>query len=122
MQKNSKEVLFGTELDLSPFVVPSAEAEADNGPVCLQYSLYGVVVHQGGLESHSVFRLVHCAEFTTRLAFYFAAGGMDGGHYIAYVNKGPGTWYMMSDSHTQPASERDVLSSQAFLLFYKRRN
>ena len=88
----------------------------------IQYSLYGLVEH---------------------------AGGMHGGHYVAYINaKRPesghpsqqkdstgtscgvsdhpappqrtGDWYYMSDTHVRPASEGEVLKAQAYLLFYER--
>lgn len=32
----------------------------------------------------------------------------------------PGKWYYVSDSHVREVSENDVLSAQAYLLFYER--
>ena len=85
----------------------------------IQYSLYGLVEH---------------------------AGGMHGGHYVAYINarrpdsgevhpspqqdsasspplllpQRTGDWYYMSGTHVRPATEGEVLKSQAYLLFYER--
>ena len=50
-------------------------------------------------------------------------GGMNGGHYVAYVRlpSAPPVWYLVSDASVQRSSEADALRAQAYLLFYRRR-
>lgn len=45
-------------------------------------------------------------------------GSMRGGHYTAYVRGGASGWFHISDTRVVAATEREVLDSQAFLLFY----
>ena len=76
----------------------------------LLYSLYGVVVH---------------------------GGGMQGGHYTCFTKTRPMAtldtpakskqgeqtdeqWYHASDTQVRTATETEVLKSQAYLLFYER--
>ena len=52
-------------------------------------------------------------------------GSMSGGHYTAYVREGVdadsrGGWYFCSDAKVSRAAEKDVLGSEAYLLFYER--
>eukprot|EP00731_Ephydatia_muelleri_P031925 Em0023g432a len=118
MRKNNAFISFPLSLDLTPFCTQSCQSQYGR----IQYSLYGLVEH---------------------------AGGMHGGHYVAYINaKRPesghpsqqkdstgtscgvsghpappqrtGDWYYMSDTHVRPASEGEVLKAQAYLLFYER--
>jgi len=59
------------------------------------YDLYGVVNHYGSLG---------------------------GGHYTAYAkNKFDGKWHDFNDSRVSDASEREIVSAAAYVLFYKRR-
>ncbi|KAI9249829.1 hypothetical protein EDC94DRAFT_637164 [Helicostylum pulchrum] len=58
------------------------------------YSLYAVVVHLGH--------------------------GCDSGHYYAYVKSPEGKWYCMDDEDVQPASIDEVLSQNAYMLFYQQ--
>jgi len=122
LRKISGHVDFPLHLDLTPFVEPEErcdESEKEQkqgmsrrkrsgGPSlansnCLdkvEYILTGVSVHGGSLS---------------------------GGHYTAYVREGVdadfrGGWYYCSDTRIQRASEKDVLSSEAFLLYYERVN
>uniref|UniRef100_L7M7Z3 Ubiquitin carboxyl-terminal hydrolase n=1 Tax=Rhipicephalus pulchellus TaxID=72859 RepID=L7M7Z3_RHIPC len=48
------------------------------------------------------------------------AGRMTGGHYTAYVRGASGKWFHASDSRVVPATQQNVLASQAYLLFYCR--
>ena len=67
---------------------------SDENGSCI-YDLYGVVNHYGGLG---------------------------GGHYTAYAkNKFDGKWYDFNDSRVSPASDREIVSAAAYVLFYKRR-
>ena len=50
------------------------------------------------------------------------SGGLGGGHYTAYgKNFNSGKWYMFNDSSTHEVSPEDVVTPQAYVLFYKRR-
>lgn len=125
LRKLSGHVEFPLELDLSEFVAtPKSQVCAANcgnafsnedlgeGTKCVSsilnagnssvanhlYQLTGVCVHGGSLH---------------------------GGHYTAFVREGinknsRGNWFHCSDSHVAYASEREVLGSEAFLLFYER--
>mmetsp|Transcript_9915 Transcript_9915/g.23668 ORF Transcript_9915/g.23668 Transcript_9915/m.23668 type:complete len:781 (-) Transcript_9915:317-2659(-) len=50
-------------------------------------------------------------------------GGLGGGHYTAYA-KQPGTdrWHCFDDSRVYPIDEKQVVSADAYVLFYHRRN
>lgn len=50
------------------------------------------------------------------------SGGLGGGHYTAYgKNFNSGKWYMFNDSSTHEVQPGDVVTPQAYVLFYKRR-
>ncbi|KAM9409777.1 ubiquitin carboxyl-terminal hydrolase 4 isoform 2-T2 [Pholidichthys leucotaenia] len=50
-------------------------------------------------------------------------GGMGGGHYTAYgKNKVDGKWYYFDDSSVSPASEDQIVTKAAYVLFYQRRD
>jgi len=50
-------------------------------------------------------------------------GGLGGGHYTAYAkNKDDGRWYYFDDSSVSEATEEQVCSKAAYVLFYSRRN
>ncbi|OMJ83764.1 hypothetical protein SteCoe_15242 [Stentor coeruleus] len=50
-------------------------------------------------------------------------GGMGGGHYTAYIKKhNSSNWYEMDDSRVSNVSETQIVSSSAYVLFYKRRD
>lgn len=46
------------------------------------------------------------------------SGGLNGGHYVAYVQQG-GDWYYCSDSHISRVRDTEVLRQQAYVLFYQ---
>ena len=49
-------------------------------------------------------------------------GGLGGGHYTAYVkNRVAGGWYLHDDSRVSEVSEDEIVSSSAYVLFYRRR-
>ncbi|XP_065900676.1 ubiquitin carboxyl-terminal hydrolase 4-like isoform X2 [Dysidea avara] len=48
-------------------------------------------------------------------------GGMGGGHYTAYGKNANGKWYHFDDSHVSETDENHVVTSAAYVLFYKRR-
>ncbi|KAI0560531.1 Ubiquitin carboxyl-terminal hydrolase [Gracilaria domingensis] len=52
-------------------------------------------------------------------------GSLSGGHYTAYVREGVesdsrGGWYFCNDSKISRATEKDVLNSEPYLLYYER--
>lgn len=49
-------------------------------------------------------------------------GGLGGGHYTAYVKHlNREQWYCFDDSRVYPIEEDQVVSSNAYMLFYQRR-
>ena len=49
-------------------------------------------------------------------------GGTGGGHYTAICKNYDGNWYNYDDSRVSSASPGDVVSSAAYVLFYRRKN
>jgi hypothetical protein len=50
------------------------------------------------------------------------SGGMGFGHYTAYAkNHRENKWFKFNDSFVSDASEKDVVSKEAYMLFYERR-
>ncbi|XP_043944219.1 ubiquitin carboxyl-terminal hydrolase 15 isoform X2 [Protopterus annectens] len=50
-------------------------------------------------------------------------GGMGGGHYTAFAkNKDDGKWYYFDDSSVSTASEEQIVSKAAYVLFYQRKD
>ncbi|XP_073447803.1 ubiquitin carboxyl-terminal hydrolase 4 [Aquarana catesbeiana] len=50
-------------------------------------------------------------------------GGMGGGHYTAYAkNQDTGQWYYFDDSSVSPASEDQIVTKAAYVLFYQRQD
>uniref|UniRef100_A0A667YG41 Ubiquitin carboxyl-terminal hydrolase n=1 Tax=Myripristis murdjan TaxID=586833 RepID=A0A667YG41_9TELE len=50
-------------------------------------------------------------------------GGMGGGHYTAYgKNKADGKWHYFDDSSVSSASEDQIVTKAAYVLFYQRRD
>ena len=80
---------------MKEFVIPGSPQLGD--PKSCVYDLYGVVHHMGSLY---------------------------GGHYVASAkNFCSGNWLNYDDSYVQPIrSESQVVSSSAYVLFYKRKN
>lgn len=49
-------------------------------------------------------------------------GGLGGGHYTAYgKNREDGLWHYFDDSNVSLATEDNVVSKAAYVLFYKQR-
>ena len=49
-------------------------------------------------------------------------GSTGGGHYTAICRNVDGNWYNYNDSSVSLASPKNVVSSAAYVLFYRRRN
>ena len=47
------------------------------------------------------------------------SGNLKGGHYTSFTCSGS-QWFYQSDTHVRPATEDEVLKSQAYMLFYSR--
>ncbi|KAL8112666.1 hypothetical protein AgCh_020106 [Apium graveolens] len=65
-----------------------------NNDAELSYNLYAIVVHDG----------------------FFATSG----HYYCFIRSSPDTWYKFDDSKVFRVQEADVLSQDAYLLFYAK--
>lgn len=48
-------------------------------------------------------------------------GGTLGGHYYAYCKMEDGNWYNFNDSSVTPMKESEVVTSAAYVLFYRKR-
>ncbi|KAI7993117.1 Ubiquitin carboxyl-terminal hydrolase 8 [Camellia lanceoleosa] len=74
------------------------------------FDLSTYIVHQSAQVSH-------------RYVLYAVSnhyGGMGGGHYTAFVQLGRDRWYEFDDSLVSPASEEQIKTSAAYVLFYRR--
>lgn len=49
-------------------------------------------------------------------------GGLGGGHYNAYCKMADGQWHCFDDSHVRPMDKKDIVSSSAYVLFYRRKH
>ena len=49
-------------------------------------------------------------------------GGMGGGHYNAYCKMPDGQWHCFDDSQVRPVNQSDIVSSSAYVLFYRRQH
>lgn len=88
--KMNKKIDIPAELDLTRYCLLINKEGYDRSA---RYELYGAVQHNGSLR---------------------------GGHYTCYVKKESSNWYYMSDTHFRAVNEQQALSSDAYLLFYKR--
>ena len=80
------------DLDISEFLVPSSRQGGDNE----KYELFAIANHYGS---------------------------MGFGHYTAYAkNYHNGRWYDFNDSSVSETSESSLVSSSAYVLFYKKKN
>lgn len=91
-KKISRPVLFPSSLDMSPYSVPAPPGEGEDET--MNYSLYAVVNHEGGLHQ---------------------------GHYTSHVKR-DGKWYRCQDEKVYVVDEKAVLaeSSTAYVLFYSK--
>ena len=90
-KKISRPVLFPPTLDMSPYAVPVSAGEEGE---TMNYGLYAVVNHEGGLHQ---------------------------GHYTSHVKR-DGKWYMCQDEKVYVVDEKAVLAenSTAYVLFYTK--
>ncbi|KAI3913344.1 hypothetical protein MKX01_027937 [Papaver californicum] len=90
VEKIDKDIKYPLELDLQPYTGRSENL--DQGK--LKYELYAVIVHSGVSYSS--------------------------GHYFCYIRSSPGIWFLMDDSRVVVVREQDVLSQEAYILFYAK--
>lgn len=90
VEKIDKDIKYPLELDLQRFT--GGSENLDQGK--LNYELYAVIVHSGVSYSS--------------------------GHYFCYIRSSPGTWFLMDDSRVVIVREQDVLSQEAYILFYAK--
>jgi ubiquitin C-terminal hydrolase len=113
--KMTVSVRFPLELDLSALVGSVQKEEEGSG------------------DGENAGRHVSSTGVAAQWAFDLAAvichsGGMHGGHYTSFVKRidqsSPAgvAWYYTSDTSVKKSSEKDVLSCQAYMLFYERRD
>ncbi|EPS64787.1 hypothetical protein M569_09988, partial [Genlisea aurea] len=75
-------------------LTPYTSRSSDKNPI---YGLYAVVVHSD------------------------AANSSYSGHYVSFVKDASGDWFRIDDSRVGRAEVEDVLSAEAYMLFYARR-
>jgi hypothetical protein len=106
LSKNSEDVWFPADLDLSPYTFERPEQGQGQGleegerqaqeqgqeRQSTRYSLNGIVEHSGGIH---------------------------GGHYVAFIRTGK-DWNYYSDSMGRKANEGEVLETEAYMLFYQQ--
>ncbi|CAO3619209.1 unnamed protein product [Cunninghamella blakesleeana] len=88
MRKVTKFIHYAESLNMNPYISKGSQDTNSNS----NYQLYAVLVHSGY--------------------------GCDSGHYYAYVKAPNGKWYCMDDEDVSPVSLKEVLSQQAYMLFY----
>lgn len=109
IHKNSDRVPFPAVLDLAPYVLHETQNQDCAFEVVPEeikledidkwkYELYGVVTHSGTIH---------------------------GGHYVSSVLHEDGVsgkkhWFYASDSHVRVSDLSSVLSTEAYMLFYRR--
>lgn len=140
-RKMSKHVDFPTILDLAPFCAMDKLKKLPNvarGQNELQYSLYGVVEHSGGMHGGHYVAYVKVRPqvkagdprwwFLPKSANIPAGDDADSESDLSGYESGEGPqapaatgkWYYVSDSMVSEVSEEKVLRAQAYLLFYER--
>jgi ubiquitin carboxyl-terminal hydrolase 4/11/15 len=116
-EKITTEVNFPIEgLDLSPYL----RNKQEKAPI---YDLFAISVKQ-----HPFFFALFLSLSLTHTTHTLAqqqnhTGGLGGGHYYSYAkNKFDGRWYCFNDSSCSSISASEIITSNAYVLFYKRRN
>ncbi|TYI91453.1 hypothetical protein E1A91_D03G193600v1 [Gossypium mustelinum] len=90
VKKIDKHVVFPLELDLQPYTNVNQTSNNEE----LKYQLYAVVKHSGYNPTS--------------------------GHYVCYIRSSPDTWHNLNDSIVTSVEEGEVLSQEAYILFYVR--
>lgn len=78
-----------------------------------------------GLDVKDYVRMDYKAEGINTVYDLYAVtnhfGSLNGGHYTAFGKNPDGSWYNFNDSQVSSATSRNICSSAAYLLFYRRR-
>ncbi|TYH23353.1 hypothetical protein ES288_A03G006800v1 [Gossypium darwinii] len=90
VKKIDKHIVFPLELDLQPYTNVNQTSNNEE----LKYQLYAVVKHSGYNPTS--------------------------GHYVCYIRSSPDTWHNLNDSIVTSVEEGEVLSQEAYILFYVR--
>ena len=142
-RKIVKAVNFSTTLDLTPFCSKDCRTPSISNQYL--YSLYGVVEHSGSLRSGHYVAYVKVRQFyenkdfieaqinqsksaenfivelLTANVIFSSANTSDNDNDNDNQSSNANTfWFRISDSSYSQVSEKQVLSAQAYLLFYER--
>ena len=49
------------------------------------------------------------------------SGGVQGGHYTAFVKNANGNWYLFNDSNISRVSEDSIKTEKAYCFFYRKK-
>jgi Ubiquitin carboxyl-terminal hydrolase len=128
LRKISGHVEFPLLLDLAPFVdAPAPAKSGSEGATKSGKHAACVSSGRGRKKDGTVSSLAEAAsDYMYRLSGVVVhSGSLNGGHYTSQVREGVengfrGGWFNCSDSRVTRSSEKDVLASEAFMLFYER--
>ena len=84
----------------------------------LLYSLYGVVVHGGGMQDGHY--TAYTRTRTIRITPTSTESPQDSAQKKFDRSSVEGQWYHISDTQVKTATESEALRSQAYLLFYEQ--
>ncbi|VDM54928.1 unnamed protein product [Angiostrongylus costaricensis] len=131
-RKISGHVFFPVMFDMAPFCCRNVE-RISSGEKRLLYSLYGVVVHSGGLSGgHYIAYVKSRHRLKQAHAFLESARSTCVDSLSSQIDSSidklhgepelpnDGQWYYCSDSQVLPVAENRVLSAEAYILFYER--
>lgn len=117
------------DLDLSPFYTPMN----NSNDIPAVYDLCAFVTHRG-TSAESLCFILSCLFFTLNiniflffyvLFFYWRKSSNStviGGHYLAYCkNEYDNNWYEFDDTVVTKLETADVLTKEAYVLFYQRK-
>ncbi len=112
LKKASDHVKFPLMLAPSPFCTPPQQCKEGTSVGKKEKQVEEEGREEGGAHHQYQYRLCGVSVH---------GGGMGSGHYIAYVlSKANDKWYYFSDSHGREAALSEVLSCEAYVLFYER--
>ena len=49
------------------------------------------------------------------------SGGVQGGHYTAFVKNANGKWYLFNDSSISQVAENNIKTEKAYCFFYRKK-
>ncbi|KAI9710524.1 MAG: hypothetical protein M1820_002660 [Bogoriella megaspora] len=108
--KIENKVEFPIVLDVGPYTTRAHDAnissKSTNGTNGVVYGATGVKKEAGDVQA--LYSL--CSVVVHK-------GKMDSGHYVNYAKEG-GEWFMFDDAKVTMVGEKEVLSAEAYLLFY----